>query len=230
MTGGQTRYPHMYGAKGWYDYKPQPYQDGALEIYYFSQKGDDRKRVVHDAWLDYLEGNNAAYVEQALRADLERVRKRVDGMRKDTTTPDTRLADDPLPFNPASVDSLIQLALGGLPPKNHGSLLFCQLRYFDPAHRRAGLPEDVAALIDKLSAEETAVTLVNTSPVTARTVVVQSGGYAEHQIVEVTVDGKTTAVGGPQVTLHLEPGCGSRLTLKTRRFVNQPRLALPWAN
>ena len=70
-------------------------------------------------------------------------------MRKDTTTPDTRLADDPLKFNPASVDSLIELALGGLPPKNRGKLLMCRLRYFDPARRRAGLPEDVAALIDK---------------------------------------------------------------------------------
>ena len=37
--------------------------------------------------------------------NVERIRKRVDGMRKDTTTPDTRLADDPLPFNPASAPS-----------------------------------------------------------------------------------------------------------------------------
>ena len=57
------------------------------------------------------QGKNAGYAEQALRRDLERIRKRVDGMRKDPTTPDTRLADDPLPFNPASVDALIELAV-----------------------------------------------------------------------------------------------------------------------
>src|SRR6202035_1820762 len=99
-------------------------------------------------------------------------------MAADTTTPDTRLADDPLPFNPASVDSLIELALGGLPPKNRGKLLLCRLRYFDPAARRAGLPHDVAALIDKMTDSETAVTLVNTSPVHPRSVIVQAGGYA----------------------------------------------------
>ena len=32
--------------------------------------------------------------------------------------------------------------MGGLPPKHHGKLLYCQLRYFDPAKRRAGLPEE----------------------------------------------------------------------------------------
>ena len=174
-----------------------------------------RSSIVQNPWLDFLEGKNAAYAEQALRSDLERLRKRVDGMRKDTTTPDTRLADDPLPFNPASVDALIELALGGLPPKHHGKLLYCQLRYFDPAKRRAGLPEDVAALIDKLSAEETAVTLVNTNPVDVRTVVVQAGGYAEHQFVDVTVAGKTTALNGPHPRpCALEPGCGGRVVFK----------------
>ena len=227
---GEVQYPHMFGDKGWYDYKTVPYQHGAVEIYYFSMKPADRPRINVGPWLDYLDGKNAGYVELALRADLERIRKRVDGMRKDPTTPDTRLADDPLPFNPASVDSLIELAMGGLPPKNRGKLLFCQLRYFDPAKRRAGLPDDVAALIDKLSADETAVTLVNTNPVAERTVLVQAGGYGEHQFVDVTVDGKTTAVGGSHLTVRLAPGCGSRLVLKMRRFVNQPTLALSWGN
>jgi hypothetical protein len=227
---GQTQYPHMFGDKGWYFYKPEAYQHGALEIYWLSQMAQDRKRIVHSPWLDYLEGKNAAYVEHALRGDLERIRKRVDGIRKDTTTPDTRLADDPLPFNPASVDSLIQLALGGLPPKNRGKLLFCQLRYFDPVGRRAGMPEDVAALIDKVTPDEVAVTLVNTSPVDARTLLVQAGGYAEHQFIEVTLDGKTAPINGPYLSVRLDAGCGSRLVLKMRRFVNAPTLALPWGN
>ena len=126
--------------------------------------------------------------------------------------------------------SLIELALGGLPPRNNGTLLFCRLRYFDPAKRRAGLPEDVAALVEKMTPDGVAVTLVNTSPVDARTVVVQAGGYAEHQFVEVTTDGKTTAINGQHMTVRLEPGCGSRFVLKMRRFVNQPTLALPWGS
>jgi hypothetical protein len=227
---GQTHYPSMYGDKGWYEYKPQAYQHGALEIYWLSQKAEDRKRIVSNAWLDYLEGKNAGFAEQALRADLERIRFRVNGMRKDTTTPDTRLADDPLNLNPASVDSLIELAMGGIPPKNRGKLLFAQLRYFDPARRRAGLPDDVAALIDKITPDGVELTLVNTSPVDARTVVVQAGGYGEHQFVDVAANGKTTAIDGPHLSARLEPGCGSRLVLKMRRFVNQPTLAMPWGN
>jgi hypothetical protein len=189
---------------------------------------EDRKRIVANGWLDYLDGKNAGYAEQVLRGDLERIRMRVDGMRKETTTPDTRLADDPLKFNPASVDSLIELAMGGLPPKNRGKLLFAQLRYFDPAKRRAGLPEGVAALIDKITPDGVEVTLVNTNALDARTVIVQAGGYAEHQFVEATVNGKTAAVGGSHVRVRLDAGCGARLALKMRRFVNQPTLALPW--
>ena len=44
-----------------------------------------------------------------------------------------------------SVDAMIELALGGLPPMNRGKLLFSRLRYFDPDKRRAGMPEPVAA-------------------------------------------------------------------------------------
>ena len=230
MIDGHTHYPSMFGDKGWYEYKPEAYQHGALEIYWLSLKADDRKRIVKNAWLDYLEGKNANYAEQALRGDLERIRKRVDGMRKDTTTPDTRLADDPLRLNPASVESMIELAMGGLPPKNRGKLLFAQLRYFDPAKRRSGLPADVAALIDKITPDGLEVTLVNTSPVDARTVILQAGGYAEHQFVDIGIDGKTSAINSSHLNVRLEPGCGSRLTLKMRRFVNQPTLALPWGS
>lgn len=230
MIDGVLHVPTMHGDKGWYDFKPEAYQHGALEIYWLSLKNEDRQRIVKNAWLDYLEGKNPKFAEQALRGDLERIRKRVDGMRKDTTTPDTRLADDPLKFNPASVDSLIELAMGGLPPKNRGKLLFAQLRYFDPAQRRAGLPEDVAALIDRITPDGVEVTLCNTSPVTARTVIVQAGGYGEHQFTEAVADGQTTPINGSRLAVRLEPGCGIRLALKMRRFANAPTLAAPWGN
>lgn len=228
-VNGRLLYPHMFGDKGWYLYKTDPYDHGALEIYYLSMKSEDRGRVAASAWLDYLDGKNDNYPEQGLRRDLERIRMRVHGMRKDSTTPDTRLSDDPLKFNPASVDSLIELALGGLPPKNRGKLLFSRLRYLDPAARRAGLPEGVAALIDKMTDGETAVTLVNTNPVAARRVIVQAGGYGEHQFAEAMVGGKTVRLESAQLEVRLGPGCGSRLVLKTRRFVNQPTLSLPWS-
>jgi len=118
--------------------------------------------------------------------------------------------------------------MGGLPPKNRGRLLFARLRYFDPARRRAGLPEDVAALIDKMTADEVELTLVNTNPVEERSIVVQGGAYGEHEMKEVAVGGSTFDVNRTHLSIRLAPGSGNRLRLKMARFANQPSLAFPW--
>lgn len=225
---GQVMTPTMHGDQGWYHFVPERYTRNALEIYYLSMRPSDRERVPQHGWLDYLAGRNPAYAEQALRRDLESVRKRVELMRADTSTPDTRLADDTFKVKPASVTSLIELALGGLSPGNGGGPLHCRLRYFDPVARRAGLPADVAALVDRLDADSTAVTLVNTNQLQARQVIVQAGGYAEHDFLEVTVDGKSTSLDAAHFTARLAPGGGARLVLKMKRYSNPPTLALPW--
>jgi hypothetical protein len=144
-------------------------------------------------------------------------------MRQDTTTPDTRLSDDPMKFNPCSVESLIHLTLGGLPPGKNGSPLHARLRYFDSQHGRPGLPVDVAALVDRMTANEVSVTLVNTHQTEPRAVIVQAGAYAEHQFESVTFNGQTTAVNDRRVTVLLAPGCGGRLTLLTQRYQNVVR-------
>ena len=225
---GQTVYPHKHGDDGWYNFQPQPYAPFALELYYLSMKETDRKWMSGSAWLDYLEGKNPDFPEQALAADFARLRQRVEGMRSDPTTPDTRLSDDPMKFNPASITSLNHLMQGGLHPGHRGATLFSRLRYFDPVRRRAGIPPDVAALVDRMTDNEVAVTLVNTSQVTAREVVVQGGAYAEHQFLSVTDQTKTTPVNSPVITVKLQPGAGQRLVLKMQRHQRQPTLQFPW--
>jgi hypothetical protein len=228
---GQVMYPTMHGEKGWYAYVPRRYTKNARELYYLSMKAEDRARMAPDRWMDYLEGKDARYPEDALRADLERVRRRVVGMRADTTTPDTRLADDPLRFGKANVVSLLELALGGIYLDRNAAVLHSRLRYFDPLLRRAGLPEDVAALIEQLTADYTVVTLVNLNQLADRTIVVQAGGYGEHEFLSVGTDErKVTSVGGPFTSfkVRLAPGAGARLTLQMRRYVNPPTLAFPW--
>ena len=59
------------------------------------------------------------------------------------------------------MDALIRLTLGGLPPGRDGGLLNARLRYFDPARKRAGLPEDVGALVSRMTDTSAEVTLVN---------------------------------------------------------------------
>ena len=228
VVDGKTLYPHMYGDQGWYDYTLAKYDSHILEIAYMSMKPADITRVGSNSWLEYLTGRQPGYPEVVLRRDLARIRTRVEAMRNDTTTPDTRLADDPMAYNPASVESLVELMLGGIMPMHNGSVLNCRLRYFDPAARRAGIPPDVAALVDGLTADGVAVTLVNVNQLEPRTVIIQAGGYAEHEFASVTVDGREHAIKGPHLTVRLAPGAGGRLMIATRRYVNRPTMRFPW--
>ena len=195
MIDGKEQVPTMFGDQGWYAWKPEKYSRNARQLWYLSMKEADRARLADDSWVSFLEGKNPSYPETALRRELEQVRLRVDGMRKDTTTPDTRLADDPLPFGPANVNTLVEQMLGGLPAGKVGSILHSRLRYFDPVRRRAGLPEDVAALVDRLTADEVAVTLVNVNQLEERTLVVQAGAYGEHRFTGLLLDGKKVTPG-----------------------------------
>jgi hypothetical protein len=228
VIDGKEMYPTMYGDKGWYAHAPAKYSHNAREIWYLSMKPDDCSHLANDPWLAYLDGKNPHYPEKVLRRGLESVRQRVAAMRRDTTTPDTRLADDPLPYNPASVVSLIELMLGGIYPGHNASILHCRLRYFDPFKRRAGIPEDTAALVEEMSADRVVVSLVNVNQLETRTVVIQTGGYGEHEFTSALVGGHEIPAKGKHITVRLRPGAGARLVLHMRRYVNPPTLAFPW--
>jgi hypothetical protein len=224
----QMMYPTMYGDKGWYGFTPAKYSHGALELWYWSMNPGDRERLADNGWLRFLDGKNPNYPEQALAADFLAIRSHIAGLRADRTTPATRLADDPMAYNPATVPTLVNLMLGGLYPGHVGAPLHCRVRYFDPEKRRAGLPEDVAALVDQLSDKETGLTLVNVSPLANRTVVVQGGAYGEHRFMDVTMNGKSTRINGSTLTVELAPSSGARLVLSTKRYANAPTMSFPW--
>ena len=131
-------------------------------------------------------------------------------------------------YNPASVHALLSLAMGSVHPGVGGNSLVARLRYFDVNKRRPGLPEDVAALVEKLTADEAVVTLVNVNQLDPRSVIVQAGAYGEHEIVSIAHGNSPIAVGGSHVEVRLSPGAGAKLTLRFKRHANQPTLALPW--
>ena len=224
---GRKMYPRMYGDDGWYAWTSEPYAEHALQLYCLSLAGADRQRVGNNGWLEFLAGNQPAYPESALRRDLSHLRSRVLAMRDDPTTPDTRLSDDPMAFNPASADALLELAMGAISPGRSGNVLAAALRYFDPHERRAGLPADTAALITRMSIDEVKVTLVNVDQLRPRTLVVQAGAYGEHQIESIGVGTQHTPIGAPTTMITLGPGCGGELTIRWKRFVNPPTLAQP---
>jgi hypothetical protein len=227
MEGGRWLYPRMYGDQGWYAWTSEPYSEKALELYALSMRADDAERALRDPWLDYLAGKNPNYPEQALKQDFERIRSRIAAMRQDTTTPDTRLADDPMQFNPASVASLISLTLGGVHPGIGGNTLTARVRYFDPEQRRPGLPADVAALVERLTSDEATLTLLNINQLTPRTLIVQGGAYGEHEIVSIAAAGQVSPVSAPQVRIRLAPGSGAKLTLRFQRHTLPPTFAFP---
>ena len=228
VVEGRKEYPTMHGADGWYGWRDRPWNVGALEVWYWSQRPDDRARIGPNEWVEFLEGRNPGYPDQALERDLKTIEQRVSRMRSDTSTPARRLADNMLDYNPATTQSMVQLMWGALLPGREGGLLNARFRYFDPERKRAGLPEDVAALVSQLSDTRATLTLVNLHPSRSRTLIVQGGGYGEHQLTGVTSGGETTPVNSPLLTVRLDPGCGRALVIAMKRYANPPTVKHPW--
>ncbi len=107
--------------------------------------------------------------------------------------------------------------------------MYCIAGYAISTRRgyRAGLPEEVASLVTGVHENWTKVKLVNLDPVKARDVVVQTGGYGEHQCSHVESGDTILSVNDNHFTVHLEPGTGSELTIYHDRYANQPSLKFP---
>ena len=188
----------------------------------------DMDRIKNDPWISYLDGRNSGYPLKALQAEIARVRGRVKGLREDQSTPDSRGSDSAQRFNPVATTALVNLTLGGNSPGSAGNVLHSRLRYFDPDQRRAGLPEDVAALVSKITPAGVVVTLVNTSQTAARLVTVQAGAYGEHHFQQVDQDGQPVPVDDTHIEVLIEAGAGATLTLAIERYRHPPTLAFPW--
>jgi hypothetical protein len=236
VENGKTLLPQMYGdpkgykekgAPNWYHYTGNLFTDRLTEIYFWSMDRKDLDRIPMRGFVAFLEGKNPDYPVQALQADIEFVRQNARDMEADSTTADTRLADYLMGFNPVAIHALTNLTTGAYLAGNIWSL-HSRFRYFDPVRRRAGLPEDVAALVEKLEADAATLVLVNVDAVEPRTVVVQAGGYGEHRFESVEVGGKVQPIMGPLLNVRIEPGSGARLRFRMARYVNPPTLAQPW--
>ncbi len=211
--GGNDGLPNKYGDNGWYGYTPNQHFDVQRDIYLWSMKPSDRERIRNDPWIAYLEGKRPEYPWQALEQELAGIRRRVQGFREDPSTADTRSSDSAQRWNPVATTALVNLTLGGNEPGTSGNIVHSVVRCFDPVRRRAGLPEDVAALVEKIRPEEIVLTLVNTNQVEGRTVIVQMGAYGEH---------------GAPWQVKLGPGAGDTLTIARKRYSQRPSLVFPW--
>jgi len=225
---GRVLLPNKHGDQGWYGYTPNVHADVQRDLYLWSMDKSYLARLGDDGWIQYLGGRNSNYPAEALRRGLADVRRRVQAMRRDDSTPDTRSSDHAQAFNPVVTTPLVNLMLGANDPGTSGNLVHARLRYFDPVARRAGLPPDVAALVDTIAEDTVTVTLVNLSQTEEREVLVQTGAYSEHTATTVASGDSTHTVNAPRFLVRLAHGAGARLRIGMKRYVNQPLLAMPW--
>ena len=134
--------------------------------------------------------------------------------------------------NPVSTEGLTQMMLGAPGTVYNGGLLRATVRYFDPERARAGLPEEVAALVDGLSRDRAGVRLVNLSRHETRRIVVQAGAFGEHRFSDVKYVNADGDAGVEVAAKHLEvvllPGSAIHLSCGLERFANKPSYAFPW--
>ena len=237
---GRTLVPHYYGDQGWYGYYDVDGSSPGLgnrrrvetDLYMWSLKDRDLQRLPQTGWIGFLHGRNPEYPLQALQEDLADVSQAARRLREDNSSYDfppgqTRWSRS----NPVATSALINLTMGGADPggSGHGPLpLHTQVRHFDPVRRRAGLAEDVAALVSEIRADAVVLTLVNTNPFAPRVALVQMGAYSEHHATEVVRGDRTVTVEAPYFNVRLAPGAGATLRIGVRRYAHQPTLAFPW--
>jgi hypothetical protein len=252
LRGGRMLFPNRYKESGWYDHRSFP-PKYPTHLWNLSQDAEDWQRLMtlpdsegwaevenskskwdgdHEGpWLRFLAGELPDYPQKILQVNLEQSRRRMHLIATDKSDPKARDVEHWLARNPVVLEGLVQLMLGSPNVLFHGGLLHARLRYFDPARRRAGLPEDVAALVDGIEQYRGAirVTLVNLDQGAPREVLIQAGTFGEHRFERASIAGRPPIpLGHKHVTVRLAPGAGVRVELEMARHVGTPSYAFPW--
>jgi len=236
---GQLLVPHYYGEfrgkVGWYGYRQgEFYPTGALgnlsettiELYLWSLNPDDLKRILPNppdrrsvqGWIEFLQGTRPNYPVEAMKEEQDSVQR----LAARTSKKAVGYGASPVAF-----ESLANLTLGAANLYGSGDVLRSQVRYFDPDRRRAGLAEDVAALVEKIEPASVTLSLINTGKASRR-VIVQMGAYGEHQATSVRVGDRSVALLTPRFEVQLAPGAGDRLVIGIKRLAADPTLRFPW--
>ena len=258
--------PYRYGDAGWFDWQPMsPIFPAALwnlsmdkgdwqriedlraqesydwnEVVCFHNKEDGGHE---QPWLRFLAGENPDYPARILQASHQEVTRRLALIREERLVGTPHSIHQWQEVNPVSSEALIQQTLGAPQPIYNGGLLHARLRYYDARARRAGLPPDVAALVETLEAKRTVVRLVNLNSSEDRELVIQAGAFGEHsftgakynalsseypgQAVDYTAPPVTTVTNkadttGVHLKVELPAGTEITLDLATNRYVNEP--------
>ncbi len=222
VENGRVLLPRKHGDDGWYGYSGSEFSDVQRDVYLFTFDRTSLEGLARDPWIQYLDGDNPEYPMEALRGDLEGVRRRIAAMRSDRSIDWERTSDYTQRFNPARTEALANLILGANHPGRSGNILHARVLYFDPARGRVGLPEDVAALVESITEDGVKVRLVNLNQAEARSVWVRAGAYGEHRFTALQAGETARDVDTTMLRVRLEPGAGGLLDLGMETYVNEP--------
>lgn len=266
--------PFRHSDRGWFDFNPMVtsvpfalwhHSNDAADL---SRLEDLRERAGYDwrtvrpfrskeeagheePWFTFLAGDNPGYPEQILAAAQAQIRHRLARGRRyraaDIIEADIHVWQQ---CNPVVTEALVQLTWGGPQVIYNGGLQQARVRYYDAGRRRPGLPGSVAALVSSIDPAATVVDLVNLSPDTDATMIVQSGAFAEHAIETVrytqcaddswigglydyghgepAVAERQADVGGPWLTVHLPASTRIRLSLQLSLRSRVPSYETPF--
>ena len=243
--------PYRRDLDGWFDYQPLPPAFPAWLWWLTRAPGDravlddlaersgydwrtvrlfrEKEEGGHEPpWLSYLAGRNPDYPEQALAMALGQARARLDLMERHPTPPPGDDIHWWQGLNPVVTEILTQLVHGAPQMLYNGGLPLAQLRWDDPVRGRPGLPEGVAALVERLDGEQADVRVVNLSADTPRTVAVTGGGYGEHPITKAVRrpsgdEYQPADAEGGALRIHLPPRTEISLRLHFTRLGRAPR-------
>jgi hypothetical protein len=183
-------------------------------------------------WFAYIGGRNPGFPDQVLDDTYAGICQRLERIEQDDQDVDSWDVHHWQDLNPVIPEGLVQMAMGTPAAVYHGGLLHASVRYYDPRRRRPGLPEHVAALVERIDDQGIGLTLVNTDLLEGREVIVQAGAFGEHAFTEAVLEDatgepRTVAVNGRHLLVCLGPSAQARLALGMSRFANQPTFAFP---
>lgn len=223
-----------------------------------SLTGRDTKHYIANTlpWFEFIQGQLPNYPIDILKANLELIAMQLHKMRSNTGNPRNWDTYDPTTadvvvsldlrvpgynihawqeFNPVYFEGLAQLLFGAPMHISHGGLQHGKVRYFDSENSRPGLPEDVAAMVDQLSASKMRVLVSNLNTSKSRVLTLQAGTFGENRFDTVTIVGEdgssvTHDVKSKWLTVELAAGSGAALQFTYSRYVNQPTYETPYSS
>ena len=222
-----------------------------------SLTGRDTKHYIANTlpWFQFIQGELPNYPVEILKANIELIDTQLRKMRSQTGDPrgwdtyDPATADEVVgldlridgyqihawqEFSPIYFEGLAQMTMGAPMHISHGGLQHGKVRFFDGDQQRPGLPSDVGAIVDSLSATSIGMKISNTSTTASHSLVIQAGAFGEHKFTSVEIKLESGSSQKHQIEskwfqIDLGAQAGATLIFTVERYVNSPSYETPFS-